>query len=155
MVNIAKITKKRLGEILVSEGLITNEQVEDALKEQKKSGLLLGEALVKLEYVTELDIVAALSAQFGLPYLDASRYVVTKEVYNLIPQDFMKRNQLVPLDKIGDIITIAVSGPLSEKVFEELEKITGCESYLFVSTVSQVRKIVQDYSETAQTNKKQ
>lgn len=154
MVNITKITKKRLGEILVAEGLITNEQVQEALQEQQKSGLLLGEALVKLGYITELDIAGALSTQFGLPYFDASNYTITKDVFNLLPLDFIKKNQLIPLDKINNIITIAVSGPLSARVFEELEKISGCESFLFVSTVSQVRKVIQQQSETSQAEKK-
>lgn len=146
MVNIAKITKKRLGELLVSEDLITNEQVEDALKEQKKSNLLLGEALIKLGYVTEFDIAGAISAQFGLPYIDATHYSITKDVFELIPLDIMKQNQLVALDKIGNIINLAVSGPLSEKVFEEIEKKTGCEAYLFVSTASQIRKVIDEHA---------
>lgn len=154
MVNIAKITRKRLGEILVSEGLITNEQVQEALQEQQKTGMLLGEVLIKLDYVTELDIAGALSAEFGLPYIDASNYTISQEVFNLLPLDFINKNQLVPLDKIGNIITIAVAGPLSAKVFEELEKITGCESYLFVSTVSQVRRVIQQQTEAEQTKKK-
>lgn len=154
MVNIAKITRKRLGEILVAEGLITNEQVQEALQEQQKTGMLLGEVLVKLGYVTELDIAGALSAEFGLPYLDASHYAIPKEVFNLLPLDFVKKNQLVPLDKIDTIITIAVAGPLSARVFEELEKMTGCESYLFVSTVSQVREVIKQQGETEQTKKK-
>jgi type IV pilus assembly protein PilB len=146
MVNISKITKKRLGELLVSEGLITNDQVTEALTEQKKAGSLLGETLIKLGYVTESDIAAAIAAQFGLPYIDTSRYTIEKEIFELVPVEFMKKNELIPLDRIGNIITIAVCGPLSEKVFEELEQLTGCEAYLFVSTSSQVHKIIEDFA---------
>lgn len=154
MVNIAKITKKRLGELLVAEGLITNEQIEEALKEQQKTGMLLGEVLVKLGDVTEYDIAGALAAQFGLPYIDTSRYNITKEVFGLLPLDFIRTNQLVPLDKIGNILTVVVSGPLSEKVFEEIEKKTSSELYLFVSTVSQIRKIIQEHSPGGEAKKK-
>lgn len=154
MVNIAKITKKRLGELLVAEGLVTKEQIEESLKEQKKSGGLLGEVLIKLGYVTEFDIAQVLAAQFGLPYLDATHYTITKDVFDLIPVDFMKKNQLVPLDKISNIITLAVSGPLSEQVFEEIEKSTGAEAYLFVSTVSQIRKAIEDHTGGGETKKK-
>lgn len=153
MVNIAKITKKRLGELLVSEDLITNEQVEEALKEQKKSNLLLGEALIKLGYVTEFDIAGAIAAQFGLPYIDATHYSITKDIFELIPIEVMKQNQLVVLDKIGSIINLAVSGPLSEKVFEEIEKKTSCEAYLFVSTASQIRKVIEEHSGTGDKKK--
>ena len=146
MVNISKITRKRLGEILVSEGLVTNEQVAEALKEQKKSGMLLGEMMISLGFVTEYDIAAAISAQFGLPYIDTAHYEIAKETFDLLPVEFMNKNQLVPLDKIGNIITIAVSGPLSETVFEELEEKTGCDSYLFVTTVSNIMKVIDEHS---------
>ncbi|MCK4909981.1 MAG: type II secretion system protein GspE, partial [Planctomycetes bacterium] len=118
MVNIAKLTKKRLGELLIAEGLIHNDQVQEALAEQQKNGLLLGEALIKLGYVTELDIAGALSTQFGLPYIDASRYTISIDLFKAMPVEFWGKNQIVPLDKIGDIITFAVAGPLSETVFK-------------------------------------
>ena len=142
MVNISKLTKKRLGELLISEGLITNEQLHDALKEQQKVGGMVGEVLIKLGYVTEMDIAAALSTQFGLPYINASNYSITKEVFDLLPKEFLVKNELVPLDKIGDALTIAVSGTLSEKVFEEIEKKTNCQIFVFVSTSSQIKQVI-------------
>jgi len=153
MVNVAKLTKKRLGEILIAEGLITQEQVQEALQEQQKKGVLMGEALVQLGYVTELDIASAFSTQFGLPYIDASNYDVAPEVFGLFPVEYYNKNQLVPLDKIGNILTLAVAGTLSARVFEEVEKQTGCEVFLFVSTVSQVRKVVNDHIKAAENKK--
>lgn len=153
MVNIAKLTKKRLGEILTAEGLITQEQVQEALQEQQKKGILLGEALVQLGYVTELDIASAFSTQFALPYIDASRYNVSPEVFELFPVDYYNRHQLVPLDRIGNILTLAVAGTLSGKIFEEIEQKTGCEVFLFVSTVSQVRKVITDHTKPAESKK--
>jgi type IV pilus assembly protein PilB len=153
MVNISKLTKKRLGEILISEGLITQEQVQEALKEQQKKGILLGEALVQLGYVTELDIASAFSTQFGLPYIEASRYNITKEVFEIFPVEYYTQHQLVPLDKIGNILTLAVAGTLSEKVFTEIEQKTSCEVFLFVTTVSQVKKAITDHTKPAETKK--
>ncbi|MBI4712210.1 MAG: hypothetical protein HY762_02725 [Planctomycetes bacterium] len=145
MVNIAKITKKRLGELLIDDGLITNDQLQVALKEQQKTGGLLGETLVKLGAITEYDIAAALSTQFGLPYIDATHYTVNKEIFQLLPVEFMKQHQLVILDKISTIVTIAISGPLSEKVFEEIEKATKCKAFVFVSTVSQIKQVINSF----------
>lgn len=142
MVNISKLTRKRLGELLINEGLITNEQLQEALKQQQKIGGLLGEVLIKLGYVTEPDIAAALSTQFGLPYINAVNYTVTKDVFDLLPREFLLQNELIPLDKIGNIVTIAVSGTLSEKVFEEIEKKTGCQIFVFVSTASQIKQAI-------------
>lgn len=141
MPNITKITKRKLGEILINEGLITNEQVQEGLSEQQKTGGLLGENLIKLGYVTELDIAAAMSTQFNLPYIDATRYNISKEAFGLMPVDFMK--QFVILDKIGNIITIAISSPLGEKIFEEIEKKTSCQIFAFVSTSSQIKQVMQ------------
>ncbi|MEW6026090.1 MAG: hypothetical protein AB1599_02175 [Planctomycetota bacterium] len=141
MPNITKITKRKLGEILVNEGLITNEQVQEGLSEQQKTGGLLGENLIKLGYVTEMDIAAAMSTQFNLPYIDASKYNISKESFGLLPADFMK--QFVILDKIGNIIIVAISSPLSEKIFDEIEKKTSCQIFAFVSTSSQINQVMQ------------
>jgi len=154
MPNIAKITKKRLGEILVNEGLITNAQVQEALTEQQKSGGLLGENLIKLGYVSEFDIAAAISTQFGLPYIDATRYDVIKEVFDLLPLEFMNQNQLVILDKIGTVVTIAISSPVGEKVLEEIEKKTSAQIFAFVSTNSQIKQAIQAAQNKGATKKK-
>lgn len=147
MVNIAKLTKQRLGELLVGEGLITDAQVQEALAKQKETGELLGEVLVKLNYVTEFDIVRTLCTQFGLPYLDASRYDIGKEVVAAIPSKSLQDNQFCPLDKMGNVLVIAVSGVLNEKAFNELEKETGCKVQIFVSTSTQVRQALKRFQE--------
>jgi type IV pilus assembly protein PilB len=141
MPNITKITKKRLGEILIDEGLITKEHVQEGLSEQQKSGGMLGENLVKLGYITEMDIASALATQFGLPYIDVTRYNISKEVFDLLPLDFIK--QLIILDKIGSVVIIAISSPLNEKIFAEIEKITSCQIFAFVSTSSQIQQAAQ------------
>lgn len=145
MVNIAKLTKKRLGEILVSEGLVSEEQVQEALKKQTESGELLGEILVRLGYVTEGDIARTIATQFSLPYIDAARYHIAKEVVDLVPIETLMENQFVVLDRIGKTLIIAVSGLLNEKVFEELERRTGCQVQLYVSTATQVAKAVNQF----------
>ena len=150
MVNIAKLTKKRLGEILVTEGLLTEDQVKEALSEQKKTGDLLGEVLVKLGYVTENDIARTIATQFGLPYIDASKYFVSKEVQNVCTVDEMMQHQLVPMDKIGNILIVAVSGLLNEEIFEELEHRTQCKIHLFVSTSTQVMESIKNYFKAPQ-----
>lgn len=144
MVNIAKLTKKRLGEILVSEGIVSEEQVQEALKKQKETGGLLGECLVKLGYATEMDIARVIVSQFGLPYLDATKYFLSKEVMTILPVSVLQEHHFVPLDKIGNILVIAVSGLLNEKVFGELERLTGCHINLFVSTTSGVEKVIRE-----------
>ena len=143
MVNIAKLTKKRLGELLMEEGLVTEDQVNEALKQQAGTGELLGEVLTKLGYVTEADIVRTLAAQFGLPYLDVTKYQIPKEVQGVIPLSVLQEHQLVPFDKIGNILLIAVSGVINPQVYETLEQQTGCRIFLYVSTATQVQRVLQ------------
>jgi len=152
MPNISKITKKRLGELLVTEGLITNEQIQEGLSEQQKSGGMLGENLIKLGYITEMDIAGALSTQFGLPYIDATHCTIMKEVMDILPIEFMNQYQFVILDKIGSVVTIAISSPLSEKIIDEIVKKTSCQVFAFVSTGSQIKQTIQ--SAQGQTKKK-
>ena len=142
MVNISKLTRKRLGELLLSEGMISEEQIQEALRQQQKTGELLGEVLVKLGYVTATDIARIIATQFGLPYIDCSRYFIGKEVLGLFKQEMLQKHQFVPLDRIGGALIIAVSGLMNEAVFTEIERSTGCELHVYVSTWDQVQKVL-------------
>jgi len=82
-----------------------------------------------------------MSTQFNLPYIDATRYTITKEAFNLLPIDFMK--QFIIIDKIGSVLLIAISSPLNEKIFDEVEKTTSCQIFAFVSTSSQIKQAMQ------------
>lgn len=145
MVNFARLTKKRLGEMLLEEGLITEENIQDALKRQKESGELLGAALVKLGYTTEMEIARVLATQYALPYINAASYQIPKEVADLVPADTLLENQIVPLDRIGNSLIVAVSGHLNEKVFEEIERMTSCQIFLYVSSASQVQAALRTH----------
>ncbi|MBI5368509.1 MAG: hypothetical protein HZA54_15850 [Planctomycetes bacterium] len=145
MVNFARLTKKRLGEMLLEEGLITEEHINEALKRQQESGEMLGESLVKLGYTSEMEIARVLATQYALPYINAANYYVPKEVVDLIPLETLTENQIVPLDKIGNSLILAVSGNLNEKVFEEIERMTACQIFLYVSAASQVMQAIRTH----------
>jgi hypothetical protein len=138
MVNVAKLVRKKMGEILVDEGLLKEEQVEDALRLQKERGGLLGEILVGLGALSEMDIARAICKQFGLPYVDASRYAIDKEIQKLLPPKLMIQHRFVALDKIGKTLVIAVAGVLDAATFEDLERKTGSDLTVYVSTNGQV-----------------
>lgn len=138
MVQIAKLVRKKLGEILVEEGLLKEEQVQEGLKRQKGTGELLGEAFVNLGYLSEYDIARAIVKQFGLPYLDASKYNIPKEATQAVSADLMYQNQFVVLDKIGRTLLVALSGIVNSEVLEKLEKVSNSQLFVYVSTSSQV-----------------
>jgi hypothetical protein len=145
MVNIAKLVRRKLGELLMDEGLVREEQIQEALQKQKQTGQLLGAVLTQLGYVTEEDIARAMCKQFGLPYLDATRYRINRELRALVPVRWMHDHQFVVLDKIGPGLLVAVSGVPDAKILEELERQTGAQLSVFVSTPSSVASVLKTH----------
>src|SRR5262245_16856563 len=143
MVQIAKLVRKKMGEILVDEGLVKEEQVQEALRRQRSTGEGFGEVLVSLGYVSEIDIARTIVKQSGLPYIDASRYRINKDGVQAVPAELMWLNQFVVLDKIGKTILVAISNVLSPELFEKLEKITGTQIFVYVATSSQVQQALE------------
>ena len=106
-----KIVNKKLGELLVEKALVTQEQLDEALELQKDKGGLIGEILVELKYTTEDDIAKMLTAQYGFAYLPLSNYEIDQSLINLIPERVARQYCLIPIDKIGNNLTIAMSNP--------------------------------------------
>lgn len=149
MVNISKLTKKRLGELLLEEGLIKEDQIAEALKKQHETGELLGEVLIRLGHVSEGDIARSIARQFGLPFILAGDYDIESSMQAILPPEKMQESQLVVLDRIGSVIIVAVSGLLNEKVFEDLERRTGCQIHLYVTTSGELARALQRFAKPA------
>jgi type IV pilus assembly protein PilB len=141
--DIQKLTRRRLGGILMSEGLVTPEQITEALEKQKETGNLLGEILVELGYITENNLVKTLSMQFQFPFISPMNYEISKEVLELVPAEMMYRHLFIPLDKFGNILTVAMGGLLEEEVVQEIKKLTGCDVRIYISPPSLVRRALQ------------
>ena len=146
MKNFKKATNKHLGELLVERGIINHEQLNISIEHQKShSGHLLGEVLVELKFATEKDIAQALTCQYGFPYLPLSSYEIDAEVIRSVPEKICQQFCLVPIDKIGKSLTIAMSNPLNLRALEDVELITGCSVQVFVSTASDIKQSIAKY----------
>lgn len=137
-----QITKK-LGQVLVERGVITAQQLEQALAHQTQHGGLLGQALVQLESVTEEEVALALTAQYGFPYLPLENYEIDDELAGLIPETIARQYCLVVIDRIGNALTLAMADPSNIKAIEEVELRTKCVVQTFVSTPSDVLKAIE------------
>lgn len=144
MVALNRLVKKRLGELLVEQGLLTNEQVQDALRMQHQSGLLFGETLVQNKLITEEKIVGVLVNQFGIPYILPSQYQISKDLLEIFEPTMMRRYQFVPMDSIGSVLLIAIAGSLTEEVLKEIEGQTGCTLQLFLTKMSEINLVLQN-----------
>lgn len=113
-------TFKRLGEILVDDGIITAAQLQRALTVQKEKNGFLGQILVDLGFVTQDVVVSTLVRQCKIPHLSLRDYEIGKDVLQVIPQDLCLKLRILPVDKLGRILTIAMVDPLDMGALEEL-----------------------------------
>src|SRR5499425_1255133 len=115
----------RLGEILVKESLITQDQLQKALEFQRANGGKLGSCLTKLGYITDDDITGVLSRQYGVPSINLKYYEIDPTVIRLIPQDTALRYQVIPLSRVGSVLTIAMTDPTNVFAMDDVKFMTG------------------------------
>ncbi|MDD5195542.1 MAG: ATPase, T2SS/T4P/T4SS family [Candidatus Omnitrophica bacterium] len=140
---------KRLGDILVSEGIITEEQLSEAIGLQKKEGGKLGEVLVKLSYVSEEQIVIALSRQLLLPYVSLAsgklKPAADQNLEELIAYDFAIKNLVLPLSRNLNSLTVVMFDPLDLLLMDNLKKLTGCEINPVVATKADILNAIESF----------
>ena len=134
--------KLLIGEILIKRKCITKEQLDHALEVQQKESGFVGEILVKLGYLEERDIVVALVVQCDLPYIAVNKYMIDSRVLNLIPKDIAQKERLIPLDRVGDVLSVVMTNPLGEQKTLELESLTKCHIATFISTKSEIEEAI-------------
>ena len=115
----------RLGEILVKESLITQDQLQKALEFQRVNGGKLGSCLAKMGFITDDDITGVLSRQYGVPSINLKYYEIDPNVIRLIPQDTALRYQVVPLSRVGSVLTIAMTDPTNVFAMDDVKFMTG------------------------------
>jgi type IV pilus assembly protein PilB len=115
----------KLGELLVKARLITPEHLAEALKEQRATGSKLGESLVKLGFITEEDITETLSAQFGVPSINLSHFEIDPNVLKLVPADVARKYNILPVNKTGATLTIAMADPTNVFAMDDIKFMTG------------------------------
>ena len=145
MSGVKRVVTKQLGELLLERSIINEEQLNKALKVQKERGGLIGQVLVNLGYAKEEEIAQALTVQYGFPYLPLECYEINVEAMRLIPQNVSEQYNLIAIDKIGDLLTIAMSNPLNVQAVEDIEMLAKCNVQVFVSTMSDVGNAIKKY----------
>ncbi|MDP2913165.1 MAG: hypothetical protein Q8N91_04075 [Candidatus Omnitrophota bacterium] len=145
MATIRRIVSKQLGELLLERSIINQSQLEKALKLQKERGGLIGQILVMLGFAKEEEIAQALTVQYGFPYLPLDCYEINPEAIKLIPENVARQYNLIAIDKIEDLLTIAMSNPLNIQAVEDIEVLTKCKVQVFVSTMTDVTNAIKKY----------
>jgi len=132
-----------LGELLIERKVIASEHLQKALDYQKVNGGLIGEILVQLGFAKEEDIAQELTAQYGFPYLPLANYDIDMDTVKVVPEHVARQYCLIPIDKIGNNLTVAMSNPLNTQAIEDVEMISQCVVQAFVSTTTDIRKAIE------------
>ncbi len=139
----------RLGEILLREGLVTREQLAQALAEQKNTKHRLGYVLVKLGLVQELEITKVLARQYRMPAVDLSRFEVDPKIIKLVPADMATKSVVLPLKREGRTLTVAMADPTDLGLLEDLKFITRFDLFPVIAGEYTLRNLIERHYEAS------
>jgi type IV pilus assembly protein PilB len=132
-----------IGDLLVREGLITREQLQKALLEQKQTGMRVGYNLVKMGYVAEIELTKMLAKQHKMPAVDLSRFEVDPKIAKMIPADLAHKNVVIPLKREGRTLTVAMADPTNLGVLEDLKFITRYDIFPVLAGEYTLRGLIE------------
>jgi type IV pilus assembly protein PilB len=135
----------RLGAMLVSSSLITDDQLKKALATQKTEGGRLGSILVKLGFVQEDKLMTFLSKQYGVPYVDLSKFQINPAVIKHIPSDVAQKYRIMPINRSGATITIAMVDPSNIFAIDDIKFMTGYNVEAVVATEGAIVDAIKKY----------
>lgn len=139
-------TRKRLGDLLVEAGLISEDQLQSTLKE-KSPGQKLGDALLQRGYITEQQLIEVLEFQLGIPHISLYRYPFDTTLFSLISKETAKRNRLIPLKKDGDKLFVAMADPMDYFAIDDLRLSTGFQIETAIATKDDILRAINKYYE--------
>ncbi|MCH6266689.1 GspE/PulE family protein [Neobacillus citreus] len=137
-------TRKRLGNLLIEEGLITAEQLEAALKD-KDPNQKLGEALLQRGYLTEQQLIEVLEYQLGIPHVNLFQYSFDTSLFSLISKETARRNLIIPLKREGNKLYVAMANPMDFIVIDDLRLSTGFQIEPTIATKDEILRTINKY----------
>ena len=134
---------RRLGDLLVAEGLITEEQLTTALGEQKGSTEKLGSILLKLNFIQEEQLIGFLSRQYGIPSITLSQLDIDPEVLKLVPAAISKKYEVLPIKRQGTTLTLAMADPTNVFALDDVAFMTNLQVTPVVASQAAIRKSIE------------
>lgn len=135
--------EKKIGQILVEAEAITGEQLTYALKKQRENGHRIGENLIDLGYIDEDEITRYIAEQYRIPYISLDRYEFSTGILDIIPEDISKIHGLIPLDLIGDILTVGTVDVPDKRILKRMEVLTGFKIQVMLVTGGDFNRYMQ------------
>src|SRR4029453_12653692 len=135
----------KLGDLLLKENLISQQQLKDALEHQRVNGGRVGNCLIKLGFVTDDEITAILSRQYGVPAINLVFFDVDPSVVKLIPVETAQKYQILPLSRVGSTLTIAMIDPTNVFAMDDIKFMTGFNIEPVLASETAIREAIDKY----------
>lgn len=137
-------TRKRLGDLLIEAGLITEEQLQMALKD-KNPKQKLGDVLIQKGFITEQQLIEVLEFQLGIPHITLYRYPFDPSLFSLVPKEMAKRRLIIPLKKEGEKLLVAMADPMDFFTIDDLRLSTGFHIETAIATKDDILRAINKY----------
>lgn len=141
--------KKKIGDLLIEKGFITQEQLDEGLHEQRISGERLGDVLVDKGFITEDQLTETISERLGIPKISLTQMVIDPNIVQRVTVDIARRYLLIPIFEIGNTMTLAMADPLNIIAIDEIKYLTGSEIRRAVANPSEIRAAIDEYYSVA------
>ncbi len=140
---------RRIGQLLLQQGLVTPEELKKAVEEHRHTGARLGFCLISMGVVPEADLARVLADQFGVPMVDLSGRELEPKILNLVPADFASKHLVLPIERVGRRLTVAMVDPTNLTVIDDLKFITRFDVEPVIAGEYSLRTAIERYYEVA------
>ena len=144
--------RQKLTEIFIKNKILTQDDINLALRIQKEQGGRLSEILIKLNLIDEKNLMSVLSQGLGLPLITLSRFTIDPQVLKLIPKDAAKHYQIIPISLIGNTLTLAMADPLNIFAIDDVKTLTGYEINPIIAQQGEILAVIEEHCEQPATN---
>lgn len=148
--------RKRMGDMLIDEGLVTPDQIEYALKAAKADGMMLGEKLIQLGYVTQESVADALSNQLGLPRVHLSEITINEDLLKVVPGEVLRKYTMIPIDYSENninMVKVAMADPMNMGAFDNFTIVTNLQVDACVASRYEIESALDKYYTDDETRK--
>ncbi|PLX43130.1 MAG: type II secretion system protein GspE [Deltaproteobacteria bacterium] len=142
---------KKLGEFLVRDNIITQDQLKKVREEVDRGGSRFGEALIKLNFVKEDDFVKLLSKQYGIPPVDLQSYDIDPDVIRLVSEELVQKYHLIPINRVGSTLIVAVEDPSDMFAIDDIKFLTGYNVEVVLASPPAIKGAIDKYYDQSAT----
>ena len=139
------MARKKIGDLLVEKGLITEEQLQSGLQEQNISGKRLGEIFVEKGYITEEELIDTISERLSIPKISINSMVIDPKVLRHVPVEVARRYTIIPIFEIGNTLTVGMADPLNIIAIDEIKYQTGLNIKRAIASSHEIKDSIEKY----------